>query len=129
MIAAYCDLHGEKMQDMAARHSFALEREPTATIDVFATEKPSALYVNFTIELPCVDASEEGRTGARIVARGEGTYDTNAKKFLELANRGEQLVYRGQDGTTRKLENVVLLVGSVVIGHRTVEHLIRHKLT
>jgi hypothetical protein len=128
LIAAYCDLHGERMQDMAARHSFALEGEPTAKIDVFVTENPSALYVNFTIELPCVDASEEGRTGARIVARGEGTYDTDAKKFLELANRGEQLVYRLQDGTEKKVENVIV-IGAGVIGHRTVEHLVRHKLT
>jgi PIN domain len=128
LIGAYQALQGEKMQDMAAKHSFALEGEPTAKMDVFVTETPSALYVNFTIELPCVDTTDEGRTGARIIARGEGTYDADAKKFVDLANRGEQLLYQLQDGTEKKVENVVLVAGTGVIGHRTVEHLVRHKL-
>ena len=128
LIEAYQTLQGEKMQEMAARHSFALEGEPTAKMDVFATENPASLFVNFTIELPCVDASGEGRTSARIVARGEGTYDADAKKFVELANRGEQLLYVLPDGTEKKLENVVLVAGTGVIGHRTVEHSVRHKL-
>ena len=128
LIKAYLNLHSEKMKNMAAKHSFALEGEPTAKLNVFVTENPASLYVNFTIELPCVDATNEGRTGARIVARGEGTYDADAKKFVELANRGEQLLYRLQDGTEKKLENIVLVVGSAVIGHRTVEHSVRYKL-
>ena len=113
---------------MAAKHSFALGGESKAKLDVFVTENPASLYVNFTIELPCVDATDEGRTGTRIVARGEGTYDVDGKKFVELANRGEQLLYQLPDGTEKKLENVVLLAGSAVIGHRTVEYSVRHKL-
>ena len=60
--------------------------EPTAELDVFFNEKPSSLYVNFTIELPCSDVTDEGRTGAKILAVGEGMYDAEAKKFEELAN-------------------------------------------
>lgn len=128
LIIAYLNLHGEKMKNMAAKHSFALEGKPTAKLDVFVTENPVSLYVNFAIELPCVDTTNEGRTGARILARGEGTYDADAKKFVELANRGEQLLYQLQDGTEKKLENYVIVVGSVVMGHRTVEHSVRYKL-
>jgi hypothetical protein len=128
LIRAYLNLHGEKIKDMAAKHSFALEGEPAAKLDVFVTENPASLYVNFTIELPCVDTTNEARTGARILARGEGTYDANAKKFVELANRLEQLLYRLQDGTEKKLENIVLSLGSIVLGHRTVEHSVRYKL-
>jgi hypothetical protein len=128
LISAYEDRYGEKMHNMAARHSFVLEGEPTAEMDVFVTENPARLYVNFSIQLPCQDATNEGRTDAMIVTRGEGTYDAEGKQFVELANRGEKLVYRLQDGTEKKSENVVLVVGTAVIGHRTVEHSVRHKL-
>jgi hypothetical protein len=128
LIGAYLNLHGKQLESMAAKHSFLLDDEPTAKLDVFFTENPASLHVNFTIELPCVDATNEGRTDARILARGEGTYNAEAKKFIELANRGEQLLYRLQDGTVERLENVVLVLGSGVIGHRTVKHSVRYKL-
>ena len=74
-----------------------------------------------------------GRHGRRQnkredLARGEGSYDAEAKKFVELANRGEKLVYKLHDGTEDILENQVVLAGTAVIGHRTVEHSVRHKL-
>lgn len=128
LVKAYLNVQGENIQKMAAKHSFALEGEPTAKLDVFVTEHPASLYVNFTIEIPCVDATNEGRTGARILARGEGAYDAEAKKFVELENRGEQLLYKLADGTEKKLENVVIVLGSAVLGHRTVEHSVRYKL-
>jgi hypothetical protein len=128
LIAAYLDLHGERMKTMADKHSFVLDGEPTTQLDVFVTERPASLYVTFAIELPCSDAMNEGRIGAKIVAHGEGTYHVDSKEFVNLANRGEQLLYQLPDGTEKKLENIVLAVGSVVIGHRTVEHSVRYKL-
>jgi len=128
LIAAYLNFHGEKMKTMADKHAFVLDGEPTANLDVFATEKPASLYITFAVELPCSDATNEGRMGAKIVARGEGTYDADSKRFVELANRGEQLLYQLRDGTEKKLENIVLAVGTVVLGHRSVEHSVRYKL-
>jgi hypothetical protein len=128
LISAYMNLHGERMKEMADKHAFVLTGEPTAKLDVFATEKPASLFVSFSIELPCSDATNEGRTGAKILASGDGTYDVESKKFVELANRGEQLLYQLEDGTEKKLENVVLMVGNLVIGHRTVEHSVRYRL-
>ncbi len=128
LIDAYMTIHGDSMRDMANKHSFTIDGESKATLDVFVTEKPSHLYLTFTIELPCADATTDGRTGARILARGEGTYDAEAKRFVELANRGEQLLFQLPDGTEKILENIVVMVGSAVIGHRTVEPSVRHKL-
>jgi hypothetical protein len=128
LIDAYLNLNGETMKSMADKHSFVLHGEPTARLDVFVTEKPTSLYVNFTIELPCLDATNEGRRGAKIVASGEGSYDAESKKFVELANRGETLLFQLPDGTEKKLENIVLVVSNLVIGHRTVEHSVRYKL-
>jgi len=100
--------------------TFVMDGQPTAKLDVFVTKKPGSLYVTFIIELPCSDATNEGRTGAKILARGEGMYDAEAKKFVVLAGRGEQLVYNLSDGTEKMLENIVLVVGIAVLGHRTV---------
>lgn len=128
LIDAYMTIHGLKIHEMANKHSFTIEGEPKTELNVFVTEKPSYLYVSFTIELPCVDVSADERNGARIIARGECMYDAVNKRFVEMANRGEQLQYQLSDGTEKKLENIVIVVGSMVIGHRTVEHSVRHKI-
>lgn len=125
---AYLAVHGDKLKIMADKNSFVLAGEPTANIDFFVTEKPSYLYVTFSIELPCSDATSEGRAGAKIVAVGEGTFDAETRKFLNLSNRGEKLFYVLPDGTEKTLENIVIAVGSAVIGHRIVEHSVRYKL-
>jgi hypothetical protein len=128
LVKAYLAMHGEKINKMAANHSFAIEGTATAKLDVFVTENPASLFVSFSIELPCVDTTSEGRIGAKIVCQGEGTYDADTKQFVELANRGEQLLYLLPDGTEKSLQNVVLLAGNIVIGHRVVEHSVRYKL-
>ena len=127
LLDQYRRLHGETIAEMASKHSFVLEGEPTTTIEPMVTEKPSELFVTFSIDFPCADSTNEERTGARIVARGEGTYDADARKFVDIHRRGEKLSYQLSDGTEKKLENYVLLAGSVVIGHRTVEHSVRYK--
>jgi hypothetical protein len=128
LMDAYMAIQGDELRDMANRHSFSIEGDSKATLDVFATEKPSHLYLTFTIEVPCVDATTDGRTGARILANGEGTYDAEADQFVELANRGEQLLYQLHDGTEKSLERIVLTGLSAVMGHRTVEYSVRHRL-
>jgi hypothetical protein len=121
-------LNGNKLNTMAGNNSFLLSNQPEVSMDVFVTEKPSVLYVSFTIELPCEDGTSDKRTGARIIVHGEGTYDAGEKRFTELADRGEKLIYQLPDGTEKTLENHVLMVGNVFIGHRTVEHSIKHKV-
>ena len=125
---AYLATQGERIQNMAEKHGFALEGDPSAEMDVFVTENPELLFTTFAITFPCSDESGEGREGAQIRVEGEGSYNASEKRFVELASRGEKLSYRSEDGTERKVENVVLLAGSVVMGHRTVEHSVRHKL-
>ncbi len=128
LIDAYMKLNCNKLNTMAGNNSFILSNQPEVSMDVFVTEKPSVLYVSFTIELPCEDGTSDGRTGARIIVHGEGTYDAGEKRFTELVDHGEKLIYQLPDGTEKILENHVLMVGNVFIGHRTVEHSIRHKV-
>ncbi len=128
LISAYLDANGDRLKSMAADHSFTLSRNPTVDLEVFCTEKPALLYFAFTIEMPCTDATDENRTGAKILVRGEGTYDAEGTTFVELSNRGERLSYQLQDGTEMKVENTVFVVGGLTIGHRTVDHSVRYKL-
>ena len=128
LIGAYLSDHGETIGTMLDKHSFEREGEPTVRCDVCATEEATLLYVAFTIELPCCDATDERRVGARIEARGEGTYDADAGRFAELAGREQRLVFQLRDGTELDLEKVVFAHASCVIGHRTVEHTVRYEL-
>lgn len=128
LVGEYCRLQGEKLRDMAAKHSFVLEGDPTATIESFVTENSALLFVTFSIEFPCIDSTNDGRNGARILARGEGTYDASAGKFTEITTRGEKLSYQLPDGTEKQVQNVVAIAAGIVLGHRTVEHSVRYKL-
>lgn len=124
----YWQLQGKAIAEMAAKRAFVLEHAPKVTMEPLVTEKPTLLHVAFSIEYPCADSTSEGRNDARIVARGEGTYDADAGKFVEVAMRGEKLSYRLPDGTEQQVQNVVAIAAGIVIGHRTVEHSVRYKL-
>lgn len=128
LINAYLAVHGQRIESMAAKHGFALQGDPVADMDVFVTENPELLFASFAITFPCFDESGDSREGAQIRARGEASYNAAQRRFVELANRGEQLSYRSEDGTEEKVENVVLVAGNIVVGHRTVEHSVRHRL-
>ncbi len=128
LINAYLAVHGDELKSIADRNSFVLAGEPTANIDFFATEKPSYLYVTFSIELPCFDATSEGRTRAKIVAEGEGTFDSETRMFLNLSTRSEELLYELPDGTETAIYKIGCDIRIAGIGHRTVEHSVREKL-
>jgi hypothetical protein len=128
LLDQYRQLKGKAVEEMAARHSFVLEGNPNTTIESFVTENPALLFVSFSIEFPCVDSTNDNRNGALIAAMGEGTYDANAGNFIEISTRGERLSYQLPDGTEKQVQNVVVIAGSIVIGHRTVEHSVRYKL-
>ena len=56
-------------------------------------------------------------------------YDTSSQSFSDISNRGEKLVFKLPDGSEGVQENVVALIGGTSIGHRTVRHEIRHRIT
>jgi hypothetical protein len=128
LLDQYWQLQGEKIEEMAAKQYFVLKGVPQTTIEPLVTEKPTLLFVTFSIKYPCADSSNEGRDAACIIARGEGTFDTTAGKFLEIFTRGEKLSYQLPDGTEKQVQNFALVANGLVIGHRTVEHSVRYKL-
>lgn len=127
LLKAYLAGHEEKLKAMAAGQSFVMEGEPTVTLDAVVTEDPKALFINFAIEFPCADQTDQERENAKIISRGEGKYDAVTKEFSQLADRGQQMLYRLKDGTEQVVQNQVISVGGLVIGHRAVEHSVRFK--
>lgn len=129
LLESYLSHHRESLENMASKHSFVLDGKPIVeSIEVFATEKPDSLYVTFTIELPCSDTTHEERSGAKIVARGEASYDSQKREFTDFASRGDELLYQLEDGTEKTVSKTVVAVANMVIGHREVEHSVRYKL-
>jgi hypothetical protein len=55
-------------------------------------------------------------------------YDMKSNSFGELRNFGEQLSFRPADGSERQIQNQVIFVGGITMGHKEVAHTIRYKL-
>ena len=75
----------------------------------------------------CSDARGEGRTDAVLTLKGDGTFSPATGRFTDLRNFGEHLSYRTAEGEEEK-RNVVVLAGTIVVGHREISHVTRYKL-
>lgn len=128
LVEAFLQPHKESVNRMLDRAGFALDGAPQVNVKLYATEVATQLYVEFEITFQCLDATDQGRTDAMIRLPGDGSYDTSTGKYLELRNQGEKLEYTDAEGQ-QKRENVVVMVGSVVIGHRSVQHTVRYPLS
>jgi len=118
----------KSIANMLERNGFAISSSPKVRVSPYVTENPDRLYIDFQITYGCNDSREEGRTNAILTLKGDAFYSTNNKEFSELRNRGEELSF-DDGGEERKSINHVLLAGNIVLGHRTVEHTIRHPIS
>ena len=117
----------KSMANMLERNGFAIASAPEVRVSSFVTENPERLYIDFQITYGCKDTRDEGRTDAILTLKGDAFYSITEKRFYELRNRGEELSFN-DGGEERKSVNHILAVGNMVLGHRTVEHTIRHQL-
>jgi hypothetical protein len=115
------------MKSILERNGFAVSSDPDVKISSFVTENPDKLYIEFTIEYQCIDTQEQDRTDGILLLKGDGYYSIEDKSLTELRNRGEELSFN--DGSEeRRNVNHVIGVGNIVLGHRDVEHSIRHRI-
>ncbi len=88
---------------------------------VFATNDPNVGHVEFSLRYNCVHPTlSEGS----LVAKGECVIDSVSGDLSEFRNRGEEFHFVNADGEQQK-RNIVLGVGNIVLGHRTVQHSVR----
>ena len=109
-------------------NGFSLGQTLKVSKVLYATEEPSQLHVEFTIEFGAEDVSGEGRTGATLTMRGDGLYDTELKTFTNLRNSEDILCFKDPNGIDLQAANVYAFADAV-IGHRNVSHKVRYKLS
>lgn len=120
--------HSASVERMLDGAVFVIEGPPEVEVTPYATEVATRLYIEFVIRFQCADSSGQGRTDATLELPGDGSYDTSTGEYLELRSRGEKLVYTDEEGQ-QKMQHHVLMVGSAVIGHRSVQHTVRVPLS
>lgn len=128
LVDAFLLAYSASVDSMLDRTGFTLEEPPKVEVKLYATEVATKLYIEFVIRFQCSDSSDQGRTDAALELPGDGSFDTSTGEYLELRSNGEKLAYTDNEGQ-QKMENVVLMVGSVVMGHRSIQHTVRVPLS
>jgi hypothetical protein len=61
------------------------------------------------------------------VLAGDGSLKLETREIVDIRTGEEALVFTNPDGTADRLRNIYMS-GSVVLGHRTITHSVRHPL-
>lgn len=129
LINSFMQKHGKMVDDMLEKNGFRLEAPPIVKKALFATEDPIVLYIDFSIDMPCADLSDNQRTNAVLHLEGTGSYNVEDIKYNDVRITGQKLDYLLSDGTSKESKNVILLASNIVIGHRDVVHSVRYQIT
>lgn len=117
----------ESVYGMLDRIGFVTDGEPRVEASSFVTEQAYRLYVDFEITFSVSDVTESGRFNGVLTLKGDAFYDTSAHCFSDIRNKGEELTFEDSEGKQQR-KSAILMAGSLVVGHRSVEHTIRHKI-
>lgn len=118
----------ESISTLLINNGFETSGEPILNVSSYITENTDHLFIEFEIAFNCNDITDENRTNAILTLKGDAKFHVEAQKFSEFRNLGETLDYIDSDGEQQQ-NNTYIMVGNVVIGHRTVEHIVRHKIS
>lgn len=119
---------GKSATDMAARNGFEVHNLSNCKYSVFATELVTRLAIEYEMEFNCADISGQGRENAALKIKGDGFYEPKSEKFDSLSPLGMEIVFRDQEGNLQQRAGVYIRVGTMVIGHANVNHVVRHRL-
>lgn len=126
--AAFIEEHRGSVLGTLERQGFSLADRTAFSYNIFATEDPAVLFLDFTIEIQCDDVRGDGRTDARLRLKGDGSYLPDSRVFKNLRNFGEHLTFKLPDGTQSEIRNAVIHVDGLVIGHKQVSSIVRYAL-
>lgn len=120
----------ESIDGILSKNGFKIGDSPVVEKATYATEDPNRLYIEFKITYNCEDISGRNRSNAKMILEGDGSYYVIEKEFSEIRNYGEELLFRLEDGggESKNIRNRVIYAGTLVIGHKTIEHSVRYKL-
>lgn len=127
LVKAYLEKSFEAIDGLLKRNGFVLGEKLGTSKVLYATENPSVVYVEFTIEFEAKEIVGDGRMDGVITLRGDGSYDTKLHTISNLRNLEETLRFQPSGGEEREVRNIYASV-AVFLGHRDVSYTIRHKL-
>jgi hypothetical protein len=128
LVNAFIENNRESITDTLERNSFEMTGDPVVKSNLYVTEDPNRLYIEFEIQYLCNDLSANNRTDAKIILRGDGNYLLDQNEFSEMRNFGEELIFKLENGENKQLKSIVIFAGGIVLGHKTVEHSVKYKL-
>jgi hypothetical protein len=128
LVHEFCGETQKSINRLLEQNGFETSGDPTVSVSSYITEEVDNLFIEFEIIFHCNDITDLNRTQAVLTLKGEATFKTTDKTFFDFRNQGECLDYIDVDGKQQS-KNVVFMVGNIVIGHRDVEHIVRHKIT
>lgn len=118
LVSAYMERFGERAETMLDREGFEREGPPAVAMKLFATEDANRLFVEFEVGFGCTDAIEDGRTDCVLKLSGKAVYDESDGSIVEMQQDGECLSFKDDEGE-QVSRNVVIGMGSIVLGHRS----------
>jgi hypothetical protein len=127
LLLVYLQQERQRLNDTLTKNGFAIGVTTQVQSELYITEDPAVLYLQFSAVITCEDVSGEERTDAQLLLQGRGHYNIQSSLFGQLQSGGESLSFRTAEGE-RVVRNVVVGVGSIVLGYRTVVHTIRYKI-
>jgi hypothetical protein len=125
---AFIEAHRASVQGSLERHGFELGSRTELSFNLFATENPAVLFIDFVMSIQCADVRGEGRTEVELRLKGDGEYLPATREYRNLRNFGEELQFRMPDGSSGERLNVVAFVDGIVLGHREVSSVTRYPL-
>jgi len=128
LVNSYLQQRKEGIEGILNRNGFQLSERTGVSRELYITETPNLLFIKFKIEFECEDITEENRKNGKLILKGSGSYNVIEQLFSELQSEGEELSFRLEDGSDRVIQNYVLRVASIVLGHKEVIYTVRYKL-
>lgn len=123
----YLQIVKDAMNSLLERNGFSISSNARTTVSQFITENPDKLYIKFDLQFTCKDFRDEERNDAQLLLSGDGYYDTKTSEFQNLRSQGEELSFVDNHEDRKKIRNIYAS-GSLVLGHKTVEHSIRYEI-
>lgn len=127
LMSALGERYGKSFGDILDVNGFAAGAVRSCETKLFATSDPTALHIEFTLELDAVDAADRERPNGVFRISGSGRYIPKESRFMDLRRGGEELTYQSPMGEQVTRSNVIG-AGSIVLGHADVLHSVRHPI-
>jgi hypothetical protein len=128
MIKGIFDKLSDSIQKIIQDNDLELIGEPLLDLKLFITEQPNLLYINFIFNQIYKSVIPREIDNANVEIEGHCMYNTDTLLFTELQNNREKVTYKLEDGEEKTIQNISLMVGNIIIGHKTNIYSIRKQI-